>query len=219
MNKILNYIKNSLLGINLIILLYFIKQNGMDNYFMLYIIGFIVLLYITLKDFKNRVIPSERYHILFIVVELLVIFLFLRALFDPSFICNCSSYQELLASASYFDVCTEFRFSYFNQNIIYILILYFILYGYHKMECPYELYKPSQYSKASILLCLIHILTIPTIMNQAYNTNFPIPFFLLEIGLVCVEVITLIKYNHKKRDYPIYICFLFNLFAFISIFV
>lgn len=228
MNKVLNSLKNVLIFINLLCIIYFVIQNGIGSiYFLLYIIGFIVILFITLKDIRNKVNTSSRYNMLFILTELVILLLFYRTFFDQNFICNSSYYMAklndfIVSNNIMTDTYQMIRVYYFSQNVIYILIMYLILYLYHKIENSKDLYQTSKYSKISIILCIVNFLTTPWILlyfeEYLKISELPIYFLLFEILLLLIEIISLIIYNHKKRDYPIYICFLFNLFAFIAIF-
>ena len=57
------------------------------------------------------------------------------------------------------------------------------------------------------------------LLSEEFDINhFPLLFFAVNLILLVVEITSLIVYNKYKRNWPIYISFLLNLFAFIVIF-
>ena len=167
------------------------------------------LCFICYKDYKNKVILSNRYNMVFNVIEIFILFLLFRAIFDSNIVTN-------IYNSSYYNSNVLF----FIQNIPYIIILYISLIIYHKIEVKNKNYLESKYSKISVVCFLINIiLIIPTMQffTETYSIMFNLLFLIIELILITIEIYSLIKYSGKKREWIIYFCFLCNMFAILSI--
>ena len=203
MNRLLNTLKNILILINIILLAALIINYSINTGLLKYIISFLGILTLNLSDLKDKIKLSNKLNILFIIVEFIVNFLLIRALLDKSMYYTDSNY-----------IYTNLL--YFTQNTFYLVLLYICLFIYHKIEIK----KVSKYSLISIICLIVNIiLIIPTMQCFIGETIHKLPFILCEIILIVLEIFSLIKYNRIKKEYIIYICFLFNLFALISIFI
>ena len=210
MNKFLDIIKNILIIVNVILISYLIIfTNCISTELIIYIILLLYLCFICYKDYKNKVILSNRYNMLFNVTEVFILFLLFRAIFDSNIVTN-------IYNSSYYNSNALF----FTQNIPYIIILYISLIIYHKIEVKNKNYLESKYSKISVVCFLINIiLIIPTMQffTETYSIMFNLLFLIIELILITIEIYSLIKYNGKKREWIIYISFLCNMFAILSI--
>ena len=223
MNKIFNNLKIILLCINLIgiIYLFFIIKNntilGSENLkLFIYVILLFILIFITFKDLKNKVQNSFKYNTLFCLVEIIILFLIFRMFFDN----NLNFYINLNLSDDFYINGYLYHILYFLQNFYYIVILYIGLIIYHKIECHNVKYKESKFSISSIIYLIINfILVIPTLNCLNYSPITLLIFITLELVMITLEIFSLIKNNHKKYDFPIYISFIFNLFAVIFIII
>lgn len=210
MNKILDIIKNILIILNVILISYLIIfTNCISTELIIYLILLIYLCYICYKDYKNKIILNNRFLNLFNLTEIFIIFILLRAIFDSNIITT-------IYDSSYYHSNALF----FIQNIPYIIVLYISLIIYHKIEVKNINYIESKYSKISIICFLINIiLIIPTMMFfiETYSVIYNLLFLITELILIAIEIYSLIKYNGKKKEWIIYVCFLCNLFGIISI--
>lgn len=210
MNKFLDIIKNILIIVNVILISYLIIfTNCISTELIIYTILLLYLCYICYKDYKNKVILSNRYNMLFNVIEIFILFLLFRAIFDSNIVTN-------IYNSSYYNSNALF----FIQNIPYIIILYISLIIYHKIEVKNKNYLESKYSKISVICFLINIiLIIPTMQffTETYSIMFNLLFLIIELILITIEIYSLIKYSGKKREWIIYISFLCNMFAILSI--
>lgn len=214
MNKKTNILKDILLVINLLAYIYLLKKTGIYGLnSIVYFLSLLFMTYISYKDLKNNIYNSSKYNILFCLVEILVIFLLGRSIFDSSFIMvqeNNYIFEDYV------------QLFYFLQNFYYIMFMYLCLYIYHKIECIGIEYKKSKFSNVILFCLLINlVLVIPTLecFQLEYNLIKITLFILSELTLLTIEIYSLIKNNGKKYEFPIYICFLFNIMAIISIFI
>ena len=77
----------------------------------------------------------------------------------------------------------------------------------------------SKYNTITLICMLLSIIsTIPSLQCLTGDIN-PIKYLLFTLILIGVEVYRLIKDNHIKREWPIYVSWIFNMFAIISIIV
>lgn len=219
MNKCLTTIKNLLLIINLIFLILFYQKIGFEGFnFFLYTCVLVFTIFISIKDLiqKNKV--DNKYNILFIVSELFAIFIIMRTLYDPSFIYNSTKHMDLIKSfTDYLDNYKMINLWYLNQNLIYLIVMLVMLFIYREINIKER--KSSKYSLISIVCMFISIATvIPTI--ECLNDQFDkLPYLLFTIILLGIEIFELIRNNHKKKEWIIYVSFAFNMMALISIFI
>lgn len=210
MNNILVIIKRISLIILSLLTGLFITQNGiLDFRIWLFIIGFLDIIILNIKEIKNRIPTSNKYNLLCILVMLLIIFILLRTLYDRSFIFD-------------FELLNETKTLYFAQNVTFILILFGSLHLYYLIETTGHR-KSSKYSLLSLICLICNVIlfqyTINLLEHYLINTTFPLLFFAGNTILLVVEIVSLIKNNGLKKEWPIYLCFLFNLFAYISMFI
>lgn len=203
MNRLLNIIKNILILINIILLALLIINYNINTELVIYLLFFIGILIVSINDLKNKTKLSNKLNILFIVIEFVVNFLLLRSLLDKSMYYTDSNY-----------IYTNLL--YFTQNTFYLVLLYICLFIYHKLEVKRNL----KYSLVNIICLIVNIIfIIPTIQCFIGEITNKVLFILCEIILVILETFNLIKYNQLKDKLIIYICFLLNMFAIISIFI
>ena len=210
MNKIVVMIKRILLIILLLLIGVFVIKNGiLDFRIWLFIIGFLDIIILNIKEMKNKIFTSNKYNCLFILGMLIICIILIRSLWDQTFIFNL-------------ELTKEIKTLYFAQNVVSILIILASLHLYYLIETKEQ--RPiSKYSLASLICFVCNIIlfqyTINLFENYLTNTTFPLLFFAGNTILLVVEIVSLIKNNGLKKEWPIYICFLFNLFAYISMFI
>ena len=148
-----------------------------------------------------------------------MIIVFLRALIDPSFIYNSKKYMNIIKQIEngiYVDETKYQIIKYTIQNINYFIGLIILLLLYRKINMEKQ---PSKYNEITLTCLFISIIsTIPTI-NCLTNDISPFKYLIFTIILIAIEIYLLIKDNNKKREWPIYISWLFNLFALLSIII
>ena len=223
MNKILNIIKNIFLIISLILTTIYLKEFHITSiYFLTYLVFILLFTYISIKDLLKKNKTSNRYNILCIIVLLLISFIFYRTLYDNSLIYNSSYYMDLIKQnvTNYNDIKDNLKYQvscYLEQNTICFIILLLSLILYRKIDINKK--ENSKYSLISLICLILSVISIiPTINIPSNNNIYEIILYLLfTITLIIVEIISLIKNNHKKREWIIYISFIFNLFALIFI--
>lgn len=223
MNKILNIIKYIFLIISLILTTIYLKEFHITSiYFLTYLVFILLFTYISIKDLLKKNKTSNRYNILCIIVLLLISFIFYRTLYDNSLIYNSSYYMDLIKQnvTNYNDIKDNLKYQvscYLEQNTICFIILLLSLILYRKIDINKK--ENSKYSLISLICLILSVISIiPTISIPSNNNIYEIILYLLfTITLIIVEIISLIKNNHKKREWIIYISFIFNLFALIFI--
>lgn len=223
MNKILNIIKYIFLIISLILTTIYLKEFHITSiYFLTYLVFILLFTYISIKDLIKKNKTSNRYNILCIIVLLLISFIFYRTLYDNSLIYNSSYYMDLIKQnvTNYNDIKDNLKYQvscYLEQNTICFIILLLSLILYRKIDINKK--ENSKYSLISLICLILSVISIiPTINIPSNNNIYEIILYLLfTITLIIVEIISLIKNNHKKREWIIYISFIFNLFALIFI--
>lgn len=223
MNKILNIIKYIFLIISLILTTIYLKEFHITSiYFLTYLVFILLFTYISIKDLLKKNKTSNRYNILCIIVLLLISFIFYRTLYDNSLIYNSSYYMDLIKQnvTNYNDIKDNLKYQvscYLEQNTICFIILLLSLILYRKIDINKK--ENSKYSLISLICLILSVISIiPTINIPSNNNIYEIILYLLfTITLIIVEIISLIKNNHKKREWIIYISFIFNLFALIFI--
>lgn len=219
MNKILTTIKNILLILNVLFLILFCNKIYFEGFNMfLYSCILVFTIIISFKDIIQKNELSNKYNVLFIATEIIVIFIFLRALYDPAFIFNSSKHMEMIKNTNdNLDNYKMINFWYLSQNLMYFITMLILLFAYREINIKSK--KTSKYSLISVICMFISIGTIITTLECFNNQIDKIPYLLFNIILLGIEIFELIKNNHKKREWILFIAFLFNLFAFISIFV
>jgi len=223
MNKILNILRHILYIIVLTLLIIFNIKYGINLKIIFLYISLIILFIINIRDIKYKRKVSNKFNILFSLVMIIVIFLLSRVFFDKSLIINNNIIINKLEINNTINVIysyKEYAINYLSQNIYFILIMNLCLILYRLIEKKDKInYK---YSNTSIICLIINIiLSLETIvlLEKKFNLNqFPLLFFALNTILLIVEISNLVHNNKIKKELLIYISFLFNLFAYISIF-
>lgn len=191
--------------------------------FFIYLILVSILLISFIKDLIDKKEVNKTYDILFIIVEIIISLIFIRTLYDPSFIYNSNYYISIIGElknghfGSNLSDIQYINLLYLDQNSWYFIILLVLLLAYRKINMPKT---ESKYHIVSVICFIISICTIiPSLQYISSSSNNIIFYLMFNIILVIVEVYRLIKDNHIKKEWIIFLSFLFNLFAFISIFV
>lgn len=207
------------------------QKHGFHSDFpiILYILLVITVVGITIRDWKRTM--STQYCLLFIAVIVLNIFLLIRSLYDPNFICNSKEYMDLIASYDknyYSNNLTNFNeisLLYFIQNIYWLFALLIALFLYRYVEIGTRIFNlnPKTFITSKISWIYLGgslILTYAIVKVFSMNLNgipSSILFFILNTILVIVEIVYL-KRHQEKRNYLIYLCFFFNLCIYIAVF-
>lgn len=221
MNRILNIVKLFLGFILVVLNVIYIHTFGLCNQHIIYLVFYVIFFMLLIKDFikNNKIITDNIYNLLCLFVELLMIFIVCRALFDPSFLYNSSYYDTLLemGKVKHLDSIKDVNINYMNQNCLYFALLLILLLIYRKINVQKM---DSKYSMISLSCFYASICTIiPTITYISSTKDNVLWFLVLNIMLVSTEIYRLIKDNRKKREWIIYVSFFFNMWAFISILI
>ena len=222
MNKILEIIKNIILILlTLLIIKYtMIYSDYIALGYILFFALFILTLIITIKDYikKEKIQKNKTYLIIQIITYSIISFIFIRALYDKSFIYNSKQHVEeyLKIYPTEIDLLKQYNALYLYQNMIYFIILLTLSLIYRKINIEKT---NSKYNTITLICMLLSIISIiPTLQCLSGDTNL-ISYLFFTLLLIPIEIYRLIKDNHKKREWPIYVSWLFNLFAIIAIIV
>ena len=222
MNKITEIIKNTLMILLTILL---IKYTILYNQFitlgyMIFISLFTLTLILTLKDYirKNKIQKDKKYIIISIIYLSIIIFTLIRTLYDKSFIYNSKQYVEeyLKSNPTEIDILKQYNALYFLQNIPYFIGLLLLSLTYRKINMEQQKSKYNTITLTTLIISIISIIPTINCLSGDINPNKYLIFTLIILG---IEIFFLIKDNHIKREWPIYISWLFNTFALISIIV
>lgn len=207
MNKILLWIKNTLLLILFTIVLFvFFKYT---NIFYLLLLLFILIVLSIIDIIKKRSILDDKLYNGISILCLLSIMLVLIKYFDS----NISILFKY--NLAFYDYYIPF----IEQNKLYFIISLFGLIIYHFINNYKFNNKVNDYSFLSKICFILSILSIyPTLINLVI-TNKLIIYLLFTIIIFLIEIEELIRNNGKKKELIIYISFMFNMFAFISFFI
>ena len=105
---------------------------------------------------------------------------------------------------------------YLSQNMIYFIGLILLLLIYRKINMEKQ---ESKYNSITISCLIISIISIiPSLQCLSGDINH-FKYLAFTIILLGIEIYRLIKDNNKKREWPIYISWIFNTLALISIIV
>ena len=194
---------------------------GLSSFSILvYLILLLILLLLFINDLLKKITINKTYDILFIIVEIIICFILFRTLYDPSFIYNSNNIINELHNYHFGSNLYDIQYinlMYLNQNSWYLIILIILILIYRKINLPKTV---SKYHIISIICFIISICTtIPSLENLFGNSNNIIFYLIFNIILVIIEIYRLIKDNHVKKEWILFIAFFFNLFAFISIFL
>ena len=218
MIKIIRYVLTLIL--TTLITIYTIKNDITGQSYFIFLSIYLLYIILNIKDIikKNKIKDNKKYNILQIISLLIMIFIFLRTLYDPSFLINSSKYANKLKELGegYLEEAQYQTILYLLQNIPYFIGLIILSLIYRKINMEHQESKYNTITLTTLLLSIISI--IPTINCFTGDIN-PYKYLLFTIIILGIEIFFLIKDNNKKREWPIYISCLFNLFALISIIV
>ncbi len=100
-------------------------------------ICFIIYIALNIKDLikRDKINNNTRYNILSCVALLIISLLFIRALYDPSFLANVKNYRigrVVNTGKIYYNYFFQYNIMYIESNVIYIdlLLILLILYRY-----------------------------------------------------------------------------------------
>ncbi len=214
MSKILEITKNIALILLLILNKLFYSQYGLSLLHMLYSLLIIILAIITIKDYynKNTINKNSKYNILMLIIELVMISILLRVLYDTNFAYNITTSND----SSYLEKVEEININYLEQNLYYFIILTIMGLIYRKINMSPQ--KRKLHFMTSILL-ITNIATVIPSISCLNGYIYAIWYLIFILTLIVLEVFRLIKDNGKRKDYPIYICFFFNTLAIICVIV
>lgn len=218
MYKIIRYILTLIL--TTLITIYTIKNEITGQSYFIFLSIYLLYIILNIKDIikKNTINENKKYNILQIISLSIMIFVFIRTLYDPSFLINSSKYKSILKELGegYFEEAQDQTILYLLQNIPYFIGLLILSLIYRKINMEHKESKYNTITLTTLLLSIISI--IPTINCFTGDIN-PYKYLIFTIIILATEIFFLIKENNKKREWPIYISWLFNLFALISIIV
>ena len=222
MNKILEIIKNTLhILLTILIIKYITMYNNYTTLgFIIFLALFSLTIILTIKDYikKNKIQKDKTYQIITIIIFLIISFIFLRTIYDKSFIYNSKEYVEefLKNNPNEIDTLKQYNILYLYQNMFYFIVLLLLSLVYRKINMEKQ---ETKYNTLTIICLILSIISIiPSLQCLSGDIN-PLKYLIFTIVLIGIEIYRLIKDNHKKREWPIYISWLFNLFALISIIV
>lgn len=222
MHKTLEIIKNILLTLLTILILKYIIifNNFVTLGYILFLTLFSIILIITIKDYmkKNKVQKDKTYLIIQIISFSIISLILIRTLYDKSFIYNSKQYKEqfLINHPNEIDTLKQYNVLYLYQNMIYFITLLSLTLIYRKINMNKQESKYNTMTLTTLLLSIISI--IPTINCFTGDIN-PYKYLFFTVIILGIEIFYLIKDNHKKCEWPIYVSWIFNMFALISIIV
>ena len=220
MTKLLSIIKSILL---FLVLLFTIKYISIYSFegpsCFIYVALLFIFIILNIKDYikKNKIQYDNKYNLISIISLLMMLFILLRTLYDTNFIYNSSNVKLLTGIENIEESLKYYNILYFYQNLWWFILLFGLLFLYRKINMDkYE----SKYHIVSVICLFISIYSVIPSLQCLYSTiDKALIYLLFTIVLISVEIYRLKKDNHKKREWIIYLSFLFNLFALISIFV
>lgn len=222
MNKTMELIKNILLILLTLLIIKYITifHDYVTLEYIIFLSLFILTLIITIKDYikKNKIQKDKTYLLISIISLSIISFIFIRTLYDKSFIYNSKQYVEeyLKNNPTEIDFLKQYNVLYLYQNMIYFIILLSLTLIYRKINMEKQ---ESKYNTITLICMLLSIISIIPSLRCLEGDINPIKYLLFTLILIGVEVYRLIKDNHIKREWPIYVSWIFNTFAIISIIV
>ena len=218
MSKIIRYILTLIL--TTLITIYTIKNNITGQSYFVFLSIYLLYIVLNIKDIikNNKIDKDKKYNIIQIVMLSIMILIFLRTLYDPSFIYNSSKYIGILKELEqgYLEESRDQTILYLLQNIPYFIGLLILLLIYRKINMEYQ---ESKYNSITLTILLLSIISIIPTINCLTGDMNPYKYLIFTLIILGIEIFFLIKDNNKKREWPIYVSWLFNLFALISIIV
>ena len=218
MHRIIRYILTLLL--TLLVILYTIKNSITGQSYFVFLSIYVLYILLNIKDIikKNAINQNKKYNMLQIIVLLIMIVIFARTLYDPTFIVNSQKnlVQLKKIGIEYLDEVQYQPIFYLSQNMIYFIGLILLLLIYRKINMEKQ---ESKYNSITISCLIISIISIiPSLQCLSGDINH-FKYLAFTIILLGIEIYRLIKDNNKKREWPIYISWIFNTLALISIIV
>ena len=222
MHKTLASIKNLLLTILIFLSIKYITiyHDFINLEYIIFLTLFTSILILTIKDYikKNKNEKDKTYLIIQITSLAIITFIFIRTLYDKSFIYNSKEYVEeyIKTNSTEVDVLKQYNVLYLYQNMIYFIILLSLSLLYRKINTEK---KESKYNSITLICMSLSIIsTIPSLQCLTEDIN-PFKYLIFTVIIVLIEIYRLIKDNNKYREWPIYVSWIFNMFAIISIIV
>ena len=206
MNKILEIIKNILMIlVAYLIIKYLTIYDAYSNLLIIYLALQLLFIIINVRDYfiKEKIVHDKNYNILSIITLLIIAIVFIRCLFDKSFLFNNDN--NLYYNTNILNM------EYLYQNMIYFILMLSLLIIYHKKNISSI---NNQYNIIVIICMMISILQFFVFNNVIYNSLF---YIILNIILIVIEIFFLIRDNHNMKEWPIYVSWLFNLLMIIGI--
>lgn len=222
MNRILNILKILLFMLLIALNCIYIRGFGLLSYiYLFYLLLLLTFGLLMFKDLikKDKINDNKVYNIILVFLELTMIFIFVRAIFDQRFLYNSNYYTSLIMGYNniFIDNVKLINIFYIIQSSWYLNIMLLLILIYRKINIEK---RESKYSMISLTCFYISICTIiPTILYISATLDNVLWFLILNIILVVTEIYRLIHDNHIKREWIIYVSFFFNLAAFIAIFI
>jgi len=233
MNKILFWIKNILyIILTLLIIKYISIFNVTSFIFFLYLIIYGILVVLTIKDIlsKNN---NDMYNFITIIGIGIMSFIFIRTIYDSSFILNNKEMLNKFISLTGYDssgYILNYDFAYHNiyyllQNIPYFILITILLIIYRTINLSH---KKIITLNTDYMLLIISILTIfPSIYvlieyfkfmsDYRYSIGFSFVYFIIILILLGVITFRYIQGKYKNKHWMIYVSIPFYILALISI--
>ena len=208
MHRIIRYILTLLL--TLLVILYTIKNSITGQSYFVFLSIYVLYILLNIKDIikKNAINQNKKYNMLQIIVLLIMILIFARTLYDPTFIVNSQKnlVQLKKIGIEYLDEVQYQPIFYLSQNMIYFIGLILLLLIYRKINMEKQ---ESKYNSITISCLIISIISIiPSLQCLSGDINH-FKYLAFTIILLGIEIYRLIKDNNKKREWPIYISWIF----------
>lgn len=200
----------------------YISLFSISGFMYLIYLGFLVLLlFLSVLDCikKDNINKNFTYNFLCVFIFCVMNLIFVRCYYDTGFIYNSDYHMNLLSEINnyYFEDAKYINMLYLNQNLLYFIIMLIMLIGYRMLNIKKH---ESKYSIISVTCFFLSIVSIvPTLLCFLGDLNNIFFYLIFNVILVFILIYRLIHDNHKKREWIIFVSFLFNMFAFISIFV
>lgn len=199
MNKILLILKNILLIILIFFHIQFIFIYGMISIkFIIYLILMVLLVLLSIQDIirKNILNDNKTYLLLFIFVEFILLLIFYRTLYDPSFLYNNQYYLNIIQDGE--DVKNINLLYLYKHTSIFILFLLLMII-YYILNTKYLLnQKDTQYNLVTII-CFIFSIPILLLVVNSIGTNVYPVFVILTFLLMIVELYYFFHDENKKK--------------------
>lgn len=141
MNRIIIIIKNIFLFlVSFLMFKYIIAFDVVGIDFVIYALVFLGYLFVAIKDYvqKNKIRYNKNYNILIIITLFIISFIFIRTLYDTSFIYNDNNCIKLIndnyPNNSYIDEIKYDSMLYLYQNLIYFILLFIMIFIYRRVN-------------------------------------------------------------------------------------